>query len=269
MTAKPAHLSTEIGAGFKDQQVVASYHHRPPYPAEAIDLLVQLASHGPRTVLDLGCGTGDLARRLAPRLDRVDAVDFSAAMISRGRELPDGDHPALRWQVGPAEEAPLAPPYALVTAGESLHWMDWDVMLPRIASVLAPGGVLALVDRRWGGPPALDEALGPIFQEFSSVRDYRPYDLVDELEQRALFTRTDERQCGPEAWRPTIDDYLDGRHSQRGFSRAHMADAAGFDRAVRDVLGRLIAGGDLTTTGDRLELSAGGRVSWGTPTAAH
>jgi predicted TPR repeat methyltransferase len=64
------------------------YPYRPPYPDEAIELLVELIRDGPRTVLDAGCGTGDLSRRLAPRVDRVDAVDASAAMLAKGRQLP-------------------------------------------------------------------------------------------------------------------------------------------------------------------------------------
>ena len=33
-------------------------------------------------VLDVGCGAGTLARRLASRVQRVDAVDRSAAMVA-------------------------------------------------------------------------------------------------------------------------------------------------------------------------------------------
>ena len=69
-------------------------------------------------------------------------------MIEEGERLPDGDHPGLRWLHGPVEEAALDPPYALVTAGESLHWMDWNVALPRFRELLAPGAHLAIVERR-------------------------------------------------------------------------------------------------------------------------
>jgi SAM-dependent methyltransferase len=258
-TAKPAHLTTEVAEGFQDEQVAAVYHQRPPYPAEAIDLLLELADGGP--VLDLGCGPGDLARRIAPHVERVDAVDFSAAMVARGKQLPGGDHPGLHWQVAPAETAELHGPYALATAGESLHWMDWDVVLPRL------GTTLALVERDWGGSPAIHQALLPLWIAYSSVPSFQRYVLVDELTSRGLFTLQGERTCAPEPWRPTIEEYLDARHSQRGFSRSHMGEesAAAFDEAVTGALERLIASGDLATTGDRLELEAGARVSWGTP----
>jgi SAM-dependent methyltransferase len=240
------------------------YPYRPPYPDEAIELLVELIRDGPRTVLDVGCGTGDLSRRLAPRVDRVDAVDASAAMLAKGRQLPGGDHPRLNWQHATAETATLAPPYALVTAGESLHWMDWQVVLPRFASVLAEGGVLALVYRDWDGPPALTARLVPIFARYSTVRDFRPLDVVTEIERRGLFTRLGERRCGPQAWRPTISEYLNGRHSQRGFSRAHMApaEADAFDEAVRAALAET---GEIRCTGGRLDLTVAARVVWGIP----
>jgi SAM-dependent methyltransferase len=263
--SKPSHWSAEYGVGFTDQGIADAYPHRPPYPQEAIQLLVELVTGPPRTVLDVGCGTGDLARRLAPHVDRVDAVDASAAMLAKGRQLPGGDHPHLSWQHARAEAAVLAPPYALATAGESLHWMDWAVVLPRFARVLSPGGVLAVVERDWDGPPALAARLGPIFARYSAVRDFRRLDVVTEIERRGLFTRVGERRCGPRAWRPTVPEYLECRHSQRGFSRAHMdvGAAAAFDDAVRDALADLVRTGEIRRTGDRLELAVEARVGWG------
>ncbi|GAB3917695.1 hypothetical protein GCM10011575_41590 [Microlunatus endophyticus] len=260
MGTKPAHWSTRVAEGFQDEDVAAVYHRRPPYPAEAIDQLLALANGGP--VLDLGCGPGDIARRIAPHVERVDAVDFSTAMVARGKQLPGGDHVAIHWQVAAAEHAEFHPLYSLATAGESLHWMDWDVVLPRLG-----GTTLAIVERDWGGSSVLRKALLPLWQRYSSVRDFQPYDLIEELTSRGLFTVLGERQCEPVPWQPTIEEYLDARHSQRGFARTHMgeADAAEFDHAVTNTLHQLATTGDLTTDGDRLELTAGARITWGKP----
>ena len=267
MESKPSHWSAENAAGFGDQGIVDAYPNRPPYPHEAIQLLVDLITGSPRTVLDVGCGTGDLARRLAEHVDRVDAVDASAAMLAKGQQLPGGDHPRVHWQLATAEVAQLAPPYGLVTAGESLHWMDWSVVLPRFAGALLPGGVLAVVERDWDAPPALVDRLRPIFVRYGSVRDFRPMDIVEEIERRGLFTRLGERRCGPESWHPTVAEYLEFRHSQRSFSRAHMAPgtASAFDAAVREVLDDLVRAGDISRTGDRLDLTVQARVVWGLP----
>lgn len=257
MNTRPEHLTTQVAEGFQDVDVAAVYHQRPPYPAEAINQLLTLANGGP--VLDLGCGPGDIARRIAPHVERVDAIDFSDAMVARGKQLPGGEDAAIHWQVAAAEHAELRPPYSLATAGESLHWMDWDVVLPRL------GITLAVLDRDWGGTLALQDALVPIWQRYSSVPNFQPYDLIGELTHRELFTVLGERRCEPEPWQPTIEEYLDARHSQRGFSRSHMGEAATaeFDREVRDTLQRLASNGDITITGDRLELTAGARVVWG------
>jgi SAM-dependent methyltransferase len=70
--------------------VAAAYRHRPPYPRDVFATLERLVGDRPRHVLDLGAGEGALARPLAERMDRVDAVDVSAAMVAAGRERPGG-----------------------------------------------------------------------------------------------------------------------------------------------------------------------------------
>ena len=126
------------GAQFSDAGVVAAYGCRPPYPAAVFPMLAALARDTPRAALDAGCGRGELARPLSRLLDRVDALDLSPGMIAAGRALPDGDRTNLRWILGGAEDAPLNPPYALITAGSSLHWMEWAVVLPRFRAALTP-----------------------------------------------------------------------------------------------------------------------------------
>src|SRR6185369_8676696 len=182
MEPKPSHLSGTYGAWFKDPLIAAAYPARPPYPQATLELLASLAVDAPRIVLDVGCGTGDIARRLAPLVERVDAVDFSSAMVERGQHLPGGQAANLRWILGALEEVPLVAPYALVTAGESLHWMDWPVVLPRFAELLTPNGVLAIVGRHWELEQPMRARLLPIVERYSPVHDYLPYDLIEGLE---------------------------------------------------------------------------------------
>src|SRR5437667_4994755 len=163
---RPEHLGIEHAARFRDQSVVDAYHFRPPYPEETFDILVSLLSDESRAVLDVGSGCGDIARRLVDRVERVDAVDFSLPMIEKGKTLPKGNHPRLRWIYGRAEEAPLDPPYALITAGQSIHWMDWDVVLPRFRTALTPHGSVVLVSIE-GNLPWDDEIL-PIIKCYST-----------------------------------------------------------------------------------------------------
>ena len=69
---------TELGKVFGNPGVAAAYVHRPPYPSDVFDILTGLIVDEPRTVLDIGAGEGAIARPLAPRVDRVDALDISA-----------------------------------------------------------------------------------------------------------------------------------------------------------------------------------------------
>src|SRR5690242_7654573 len=116
MLPKPAHLEVRYAEQFQDQSIVRAYQHRPAYPAEIFSTLAGLITGEPRVVLDIGCGTGDVARPLANLVGRVDAVDFSKAMLERGRTLPGGDNPKLKWVFGRVEEVPLEPSYKLITA---------------------------------------------------------------------------------------------------------------------------------------------------------
>jgi SAM-dependent methyltransferase len=258
MRPKPAHLAPEFAGQFTDTSVVAAYHLRPPYPQQVIGRLLSLrVDAGP--VLDAGTGTGDIARALAQRGVRVDAVDPSAAMLARGRQLPGGDDPLLRWIHGTAETAQLHPPYGLIVTAASLHWMEWELVLPRFRAVLAPGGVLAIVEQRQTRQP-WDSALGETISRFSTNRFYQPYDLVQELEDRALFRPLGHLQTEPVAFTQTIADYVESFHARNGLSRDRMdpGDAVAFDAACDRVVRPFSLDGTLT-------LGIIGLVVWGIP----
>lgn len=87
---------------FKEQGVADVYHLRLPHPNGVFAKLESLLPEQPRTILDIGTGTGDLARRQTSFAERVDAVDTSAPMLRKGREAPGGDHPG--WH---ARQCPL------------------------------------------------------------------------------------------------------------------------------------------------------------------
>ncbi len=138
MQPKPENPRTYFANTFKDQRVVDAYRHRPPYPDEVFEILASLIIDEPRAVLDVGAGSGDIARKLVGFVERIDAVDFSQNMIERGKQLPNGDAPHLRWIYGKVEEVQLSPPYALITAGSSIHWLEWEKAFPLFRSVLTP-----------------------------------------------------------------------------------------------------------------------------------
>jgi SAM-dependent methyltransferase len=258
MEPKPKGWSEPYAAVFREQSVVDAYHLRPAYPAETFDVLAELA--GGSAVLDVGCGPGDLARPLAPRVARVDAVDVSAAMIELGRTRPGGTASNLRWTVERVETAELDPPYALVMSGDSIHWLDWPVALPLLAEVLEPDAVLAVVHRDWLRDEHVRERLRPIYARHSWNVDFAPLDPIDELERRGLYERRGERTTAPEPWRPTLDEIVGVHFSMSGFARGRLQDPAGFADEVRAVIESTLEARD-----GRYDLDVTATIVWGIP----
>jgi trans-aconitate methyltransferase len=237
---KPIHLGPQYGAQFSDASIVRAYHHRPPYPDEVFTILAGLLAPGPASILDAGCGSGDIALGLlarVPQIERLEAIDLSAGMVAEGQRRPGGDDPRINWQVAPIEMARLSPAYALITAGESLHWMDWPVVMPRFRDALLPSGVLAIVGRS-ERPSVWSEELIRIVQRYTTNRDYQPYNVVDELTMRRLFTVLGSRTTAPVTHTQSIASYVESWHSRNGLSRDRMTtEAAGaFDRETRALL---------------------------------
>jgi len=262
MTARPAQLRPEIAARFREEEVVAAYRHRPLYPPETFTILTSLITDPPpHAVLDVGCGSGNVARPLAPRVDRLDALDISPAMIAAGKMLPGGDYPHLHWLLGHTEDAPLHPPYALITAGASLHWMEWAVVMPRFAELLTPNGFLAVVHVSLQALPWRD-ALRELDARYTTIPEHQEYHLRDELTARGLFDFAGERETAPVSWSQPMDDYIEAQHSHSRMTRAAMGAAAAdaYDAALRALLAPYAVNGALA-------LAIIGRVWWGRPHA--
>jgi hypothetical protein len=114
----------------------------PSEPHDALDELVDV--HG-RDVLDVGCGEGELARRLAQAGARVIGLDPLAVAIERARDAGPASA-AARFVEGSAEALPFpAASFDVVVFFNSLHHVppeSLDAALAEAARVLRGGGVL-------------------------------------------------------------------------------------------------------------------------------
>lgn len=259
MIPRPESLGEQFAARFQDQSVVDRYHLRPMYPPETFAFLYELIVDEPRHVLDVGCGPGNIARNLLNYAERIDAVDISRPMLARAKTLPGGNSAKIRWLYGRAEEVEVSPPYALITAGESLHWLDWGIVLPRFARLLTPHGVLALVHVEEQDTPWRDGYMH-IVKRFSNNPNYQPVNLIAVFEQYQLFQKQGERFTAPVPWQQTIDDYITAQHARSALSLDTMMaeQATQFRAEMYAMLTPFASDGVLT-------INLVGRVAWGKP----
>jgi SAM-dependent methyltransferase len=251
-------LKRALGAVWREPEVARVYRYRPAYPPPVFDILRRLIVE-PRTVLDAGCGTGSLTRHLTSFATRIDAVDPSAAMIEEARRLPGGNDPHIAWIVGAAETAPLHPPYGLITTGQSLHWMDHDVVMPRFRDALAPGGCLVATDIEWEYAPAWRDQLIAIVKRYSPV-DSKLFDadLFGDLAHRGLFERSGFQRTSLVPVDLSIDEFINALHSTSSLSRVTLRERTD---AFADEVRALFASLGL----DRARFAVGGNVVWGRP----
>ena len=107
---------------------------------------------GPARVLDVGCGQGTQALRLARLGHTVTGLDLSPELLARFRAALDAEPEQVRRRVtlveGPGESAASVGAFDLVLCHGVLMYLDSDdEMLAALAGALTPGGRLSLLVR--------------------------------------------------------------------------------------------------------------------------
>jgi SAM-dependent methyltransferase len=132
----------------------AAYYDRfrPPYPAVLLDdLRARLPRSGRVRLLDLACGTGQVAFALAADVTEVWAVDQEAESIEFGKRKAERRGVTnIRWIAAAAEDVALEGAFDLVAIGNAFHRLDRDAVARRLVRRLSQRGGVALL---WGGTP--------------------------------------------------------------------------------------------------------------------
>ena len=189
---------------------------RPSYPAEMVD---ELLAGKPARVLDVGCGTGKVARLFPSRGCDVLGVEPDSRMagVARAHGIPVEVATFEAWD-------PTHRMFDLVVSGQAWHWVDPSVGPRKAAAILPPGGRLAIFWNR-GRPDAetkaaLDEAylrFAPALAKESVPLGNQPPDHAGDIAAIAATHRFAPAQLRTYAWahRYSRDEWLDqlGTHS--------------------------------------------------------
>jgi len=96
--------------------------------------------------LEIGCGTGGFARRLAARSQHVLALDLSGEMIRIAREQ-SAQFTNIEFQLADVRDVtfPIAS-FDCIASIATLHHLPFPEMLLKMKTALKPGGVLLVLD---------------------------------------------------------------------------------------------------------------------------
>ena len=118
----------------------------------ALDLIARIPIEHPRSVVDLGCGTGNVTRILRERWPQaaITGVDDSPQMLGEAKK-PGTD---IAWEQ--SDLGAWNPPqkFELVFSNAALHWLDdHPALFARLCGNVAAGGVLAVqMPRNFAAP---------------------------------------------------------------------------------------------------------------------
>jgi SAM-dependent methyltransferase len=235
-------------------ETIPYWKYREPFlPAFFARAAKKLALTGNETLIDLACGTGDVAFGFSPYVGQLVGVDIERAQVEAARAEAERRGLDIRLVESAVEEVPDdVGRFDLVTIGRAHMWLRADATVDRLDRILAPGGRIFIcfagtlaegspwypayrrVRRRWApGYPFHRLSQSP--EEFLRLSHFRPVSTV-----RLVAIR-----------RVSIDHLIN-----RAFSYdATSTDAigAGRDRFVSDLRAALQPHARATTVQERFQ----------------
>ena len=166
-----------------------AYGERFGFVSQLAEDLVGLLDPRPgERIVDLGCGTGTLAARIAACGADVLGIDADASMVEAAR----AQHPELRFEVVSAYDFTLESPVDAVFSNAALHWMTRpEDVLRRVAAALRPGGRFVAEMGGAGNVATVESALRDALARHGVPRDrqLQPWYFPTVAEYTALLER--------------------------------------------------------------------------------
>jgi hypothetical protein len=162
---------SELNLGKKFGEIADTYDcFRPDYPREIFVRILNAVSPPHHRLIDLGVGTGKMARGFLGEFEEIIGVEPDAAMAEKLRKL----EPSVEVRIATAEEVAFpAASVDLVTIGHALHWMDPAAVLSRVTEWLRLAGILAICGGGFCSPEgSVGEVVKREFEErWNAYRD--------------------------------------------------------------------------------------------------
>lgn len=168
------------------------YHHRPAYPAAAIQWIAdELRLDGRGRMLDVGCGTGHVCLRFAGKFAEIIGIDPSepmlteAASIASVRRLAEFEFRRLKAEGLPAGLGM----FRLITFGASFHRVNREHVTELVYGMLEPQGGLALLfpPVPWRGDSSWKAALRRTVKEWTGMALGGPFEPSQNVVGRSRF----------------------------------------------------------------------------------
>lgn len=212
---------------------------RLPYAPELGDAIARsLALDGHGRLLDVGCGPGTVALRLAPLFEAVVGLDPDAQMLAQASMAAAARGVGnATWVRSRAEDLQAGlGGFRAVTFAASFHWMDRPRVASAVATMLDPGGAVVHVD----APGYRPDELAAESQRGTLPFPPPPDDALDQLRRRYLG---DDRRAG-RGIRNTSPSGEDGIFLRAGFRPAEtvtVPDQRAVERTADDLVARVFS----------------------------
>ena len=206
MSSPPVSHVERVHRLFDDKAEDWPEHYRPD--GRLLSRLVQVTrtveqlTGAGAPVLDLGCGSGELTRRLARSGFRLTGCDVSENMLRQARRA-DPDQ-AVSWvQVNPAwQRLPFGDnAFETVVAASVLEYLESPAtVFAQCARILRPGGTLVVTVPNLAHPVRWLEGIGQLAAGTAPVRRLAAAARQDRLDAYLTYLRISRQRHRPRWW---------------------------------------------------------------------